>query len=378
MLPSSAVERSTALPWLSAWMLLIVYASLFPFDGWRLSAGASAWQMLALPWPPWRVRFDEIANLLGYLPLGALACYGLLRARQTERNAWALSVLAAACLSYGVEVTQGFLPSRVPSLKDTAFNVVGAAIGAAALIVLGKGGTLVRLQAARSAWFDRGGAVASMLLTMWPIGLLFPAPVPLGLGHGWATLANWTTTALEGTPFQAWGETLTAAPLVNAAAPMAIAAEHELAIVAVGLLAPCLVAYATISHVKRRVLLAFGALFLAIGVTTLSVALTFGPEHALAWVTPNVMIGLGTGTMFSLLCVAIPPRASAWLGALTIAGLVVAVGLAPTDPYYAERLSTWEQGQFIRFHGVSQWVGWLWPYVAWLWLVDCGWRGDEP
>ena len=26
--------------------------------------------------------------------------------------------------------------------------------------------------------------------------------------------------------------------------------------------------------------------------------------------------------------------------------------------------SGWEQGRFIRFHGAAQWVGWLWPYAA--------------
>ncbi|MDP3836377.1 MAG: VanZ family protein, partial [Hydrogenophaga sp.] len=27
-------------------------------------------------------------------------------------------------------------------------------------------------------------------------------------------------------------------------------------------------------------------------------------------------------------------------------------------------LEVWEQGRFIRFHGLSQWLGWLWPFAA--------------
>jgi hypothetical protein len=27
-------------------------------------------------------------------------------------------------------------------------------------------------------------------------------------------------------------------------------------------------------------------------------------------------------------------------------------------------LQTWEQGRFIRFHGVAQWLGWLWPFAV--------------
>ena len=29
----------------------------------------------------------------------------------------------------------------------------------------------------------------------------------------------------------------------------------------------------------------------------------------------------------------------------------------------------WEQGRFIRFHGLARWVGWLWPYLAMVWLL---------
>ena len=37
---------------------------------------------------------------------------------------------------------------------------------------------------------------------------------------------------------------------------------------------------------------------------------------------------------------------------------------APTSAYFAQTLQIWEQGRFIRFFGLGQWVGWLWPYAA--------------
>ncbi len=37
---------------------------------------------------------------------------------------------------------------------------------------------------------------------------------------------------------------------------------------------------------------------------------------------------------------------------------------APISPYFAQSLEVWEQGRFIRFHGLSQWLGWLWPFAA--------------
>jgi hypothetical protein len=32
-------------------------------------------------------------------------------------------------------------------------------------------------------------------------------------------------------------------------------------------------------------------------------------------------------------------------------------------------LQAWEQGRFVRFHGLAQWIGWLWPYAAIGWLL---------
>src|SRR5438132_1179680 len=60
---------SSAVP--LAWLYtgLIVYASLYPFSGWR-PPGSSPLAFLMQPWWPWWTWFDLIANLLGYLPFG--------------------------------------------------------------------------------------------------------------------------------------------------------------------------------------------------------------------------------------------------------------------------------------------------------------------
>ena len=34
-------------------------------------------------------------------------------------------------------------------------------------------------------------------------------------------------------------------------------------------------------------------------------------------------------------------------------------------------LQNWEQGQFIRFHGLIQWLGWLWPFALLVYLMRC-------
>jgi hypothetical protein len=49
--------------------------------------------------------------------------------------------------------------------------------------------------------------------------------------------------------------------------------------------------------------------------------------------------------------------------------LVASVAQAPADPYVTQSLQAWEQGRFVRFHGITQWLGSLWPWLALLWLL---------
>ena len=74
--------------------------------------------------------------------------------------------------------------------------------------------------------------------------------------------------------------------------------------------------------------------------------------------------------LLALLMVPLPRRLAAGVGLVALTGLVVGVAQAPADPYFAQSLQAWEQGRFVRFHGLAQWVGWLWPYLAMGWLLS--------
>ncbi len=351
-----------------AFAALVVYASLYPFMGWRWPAVQDASALLQLPWPPWRSRFDEAANLIGYVPLGALLFVAMVRSGGSAVQGLTVAILCSAGLSYAVEVTQNFLPTRVPSLKDCAFNLAGAAVGALLGALLQAMGGIDRWQALRDRWFARRSAAALVLLLLWPIGLLFPAPVPLGLGQIGAELRQALEAAVAGTPWavdvEAWlgkGDELAAIPSLSRV--------QELLATAFGLAAPCLLAFSATRPGWHRVALLAGAVALALAVTTLSTALNFGPEHALAWWTPTTWWALALGAVLAGAALAAGPRLAAGLGLALSAALVVLVAQAPTDPYYAASLQGWEQGRFIRFHGLAQWIGWLWPYAAIIWLL---------
>jgi len=362
----TARHRSSA-AWLAlAYALLVVYASLYPFEGWRWPPGRTARDLALLPEAIHHDTFDIWSNGLGYVPLGLLLALAGLRSGWRQRVAVPLAVLLAALLSYGCEWLQNFVPQRVPTRGDFQLNVAGALGGALLAWALQAGGLVDRWGRLRRRWFAGDAAYALALLVLWPLGLLFPAPAPLALGHGIDGARAWLADVLEGV---SWASSLQ--PLLQPPAngllqmpPLA-----EFAASALGLLAPCLVAFVVTPRGWRRVGLALGALALGVAAMTLSTALNFGPHNALAWLGPRTLPALVAGLLLALACARLPPRLLCGLGLMALAALVAVVAQAPADPYLAQSLQGWEQGRFVRFHGLAQWLGWLWPWLAMAWLL---------
>jgi VanZ family protein len=359
-------HRSSAAPLAFAYAALVLYASLYPFTGWRWPPGQDLAALLAVPWPPWRDPFDVWANGLGYLPLGLLAALAARRSGLALGPTLALAVLAPALLSYGCEVLQQFIPTRHPSLKDAGMNAAGAAAGALLALALQRAGLIDWWHALRERWFVRDSAGALALLALWPVALLFPAPVPLGLGQVEDLLRGQIAEWLHGVP---WAEGALAVVEPGPARDVALSGLAEASITALGLLAPCLVAYSVVAPGWRRVVLALGAVALAMATMTLATLLNFGPQHALAWIGRVTLPALVAGGLVALALAPAPRIVVLGVALIVLTGLVFGVARAPADPYFAQSLQLWEQGRFVRFHGLAQWIGWLWPYVALAWAL---------
>lgn len=359
-----AGHRSSAVPLAAMYAALIVYASLYPFAGWRVP-GVSIWSFLSLRFPHWWTGFDLVSNLLGYVPMGALLFGALVRSGRSAAQSLALAVAAGAVLSFTMELLQNFLPQRVSSNVDLALNIAGSLLGALAGALVDALGGVARWQTVRERWFIDRSAGGLALLVLWPVGLLVPAPVPFGGGQVWPRLRDALASALEDSKVAAWFDPwLQGDTDVSSLSP-----GSEFIVIALGVLAPCLVAYSISRPGWRRVLLSLGAAAVGLGATTLSTALNFGPEHAFAWRTPTAVPALAAGLALALLLAWVPRRATAGLGLIALTALVALVAQAPADAYFSESLQAWEQGRFIRFHGVARWIGWLWPYAAMAWLL---------
>ena len=362
-------QRTSALPLALALSCLIAYASLYPFTDWR-NQGISPLAYLSAPLPRYWTGFDVVTNVLGYAPVGFLLALSGLRSGLT-RGAVTLAVLVAAVLSFGMETLQSYLPTRIPSNVDLALNIFGAWLGACAAWVLEKLGAVSRWSRFRARWFALDARGALVLLVLWPVALLFPAPVPLGLGQVFERLETALADALDGTPFLVWlpVREIELQPLVPGA---------ELVCVALGALTPCLLGYCVVRTVWQRAVLSLAMIAIGVGVSALSAALSYGPEHAWAWLDMPVRAGLALAGVLALVLLALGRSGAAAFALLALAIQLGLLNQAPASAYFAQTLQTWEQGRFIRFHGLVQWLGWLWPYAALLYLLDRLSNGEKP
>ena len=357
-------HKTSAWPLSLVYVGLVVYASLYPFADWR-DQGPLPWGFLVAPWPHYWTAFDLLSNVLGYAPLGFLLALGALRTGQ-GRRAVLLATVAGGTLSLLMETLQGYLSSRVPSNIDFLLNLAGAWLGAVTSTLLEKLGAIDRWIRFRARWFVPEARGALVLLALWPFALLFPAAVPLGLGQVFERVEAGLAELLLDTPFLEWlpVRTVELQPLVPG---------MEMSCVLLGALIPCLLGFSVIPSMARRAGFVLAVLAAAISATLLSATLSYGPVHAWAWFSLPVKAGLVLAGVIALLLLRVPARVCAALLLLGLGLYLSLINQAPASPYFAHNLQVWEQGRFIRFHGVAQWLGWLWPYAVLLYVLTRVW-----
>lgn len=355
------MHKTSAWPLALTYTALIVFASLFPFDGWREQGISPLVFLTARMPPPYWTWFDVSTNVIGYAPLGFLLALALLRTGWS-RAAVPLALLAGALLSLGMEFLQIYLPQRVPSNMDLALNALGTCLGALLALLLEWLGAIAHWSRFRARWFVPQARGALVLLALWPWALLFPAALPFGLGQMWLRMEAAVAELLADTPFLAW--------MPEREAPLRqLSPSGELLAVALGLLVPCLLGYSVVPHRGRRALLALTAVVVGVAATALSAMLSYGPAHAWEWLTPAARAGIVVGLGAALAALALSRRASMAVLLLVLVWHLGLLNQAPVDAYFAQTLQTWEQGRFIRFHGLGQWLGWMWPYVVLVYAV---------
>jgi len=353
----SPVARAALL----AYLLLITYASWFPFSGWR-GAGLSPLTFLTLAMPQYWTMFDVVVNIIGYIPLGMLlvpALHPFLRGFWAWLGAAILGVLVSGVM----EAVQTYLPSRVPSNLDFMTNSAGALIGAAIGLV-GARSYLNhnRMYQLRQRWFAPHASQGLVLLALWPVAQIYPLGYMFGHGQLLPIFSDWLSQLLD-----------TDIDLVTMLRPgSAMSVEQywlsETVITACGMTGAVLTMLCLLNRNAPRARLILGMLGAALLLKALSSSLLFTPDNAFVWITPGAQGGFLIGLiMLSGLAFA-PQVAQRRLAVVTLLLSLLVVNTIPVNPYFMATLQGWVQGKFLNFNGAAQFLSLLWPFFA-LWFL---------
>ena len=344
---SSPLARAAA----AVYALLLVYSGLSPWSGWH-DLGVAPMAYLTAPVPRHLSTFDLIVNVLGYMPLGALVVLAL-HPRVRSEVAIGLALVAGLVLSGSIEALQTYLPSRVASNLDVATNSMGTLAGAAlaapfAPSLIDRG----RLAHVRLRWFERRPSMLLLLVSLWPLVQLYPEPMLFGTGDLRDAFGP-VVAALGGTWF-------TLDPVDFGPAEFVLA---EAFVVAAKVLAVGLAFASTMRPPAPRIKLLLGLLLAALAMKSLATGLLYGPERALAWLTPGAFGGLALGTLALVVSSAGPVQWLPRFALLALVAALVAVNIVPQNPYYLVTMQSWRQGALLNFNALMGWLSMLWPYV---------------
>ena len=334
-------DSATGSVQLMAWaiflyVVLIVYASLFPLTGWRWPQ-EPLWHFLLWPWGMETSRSDVVSNVLAYVPLGILLVMrGKARGRSGLHNV-ALAALSGWCLSLSVESIQQWLPDRMPSAIDLVTNLGGTCLGACAgLMFAGESDLAQRLRAARAAWCVPDPAVSGGLLALliWVLSQLSPFVPSLDLGTVKAGLSAIWMILNQPSRFD-----------------MVLALIYALNILGLGLLAQ------TLTRPERR---SWPLFALLVTVTLLLKIIVVGRVLA-----PEALAGLAAALVLLLFLLELSVRTAAWGAMIAVAaGFIVAEMRSMDGPLHPFNWIPFAGEMDRNIYGFASILGGVWPFVA--------------
>ena len=331
-----------------AYALLLIYGTLFPFNGW-LTQETSVWKLLMERGIRNTSKADILTNLLVYMPLGLL----LMRSIKNRSNSFhglILVTITSFLLSLALEYLQTRLPGRVPSILDLALNTLGGFSGALIALSLNPdtivGSRLYRLRAA----YIHPGPLANLgllALTFWALSQLSPLVPSIDLGN----LRNGIKPL--------WYTFLSPATL-----EWIRVTEYALSITAAGIIS------STLLRIR------YNALFLFAGFTSLVLLLkipVIGRQLSL-----EALLGLAIGLIATFILYDRSLRTRLLAAALALTGMVLASSLHVPANAVAGLPTAFNWIPF-RSHlsnnitGLIDILGSLWPFVA---LAYLGWLSN--
>jgi VanZ family protein len=346
---------------LLAYAFLIVYASWYPFSGWR-DLGIHPLAFLSTPFPYYWTFFDVATNVVGYAPFGLLLVLAV-HPRLKGALAVLTAVLAAALMSCAMEAVQTYLPTRVASNLDLCTNAAGALLGA----LLGAGLRYRLLESSRlldlrQRWINDGAGRGLVVVGLWPLAQIYPVSHFFGLGQLFGALSGWLSALLV--------EPIDLATLLFNGA--SLSSEQywlsEVVITVCGLIGGVLTLLVLLRKSAPRLRLSLVLVGCALLVKIFASALFFAPENAFISITPATLRGLLIGAGLLLPMAFLPFGFQRRIASYSLIVGIFIINLLPPNPYFISTLQTWVQGKFLNFNGAAQFLSVAWPFFA-LWFL---------
>ena len=319
---------------LAVWMLLLAYASLYPFFPLRLPGSEAIGGFFQ---PRTLIRSDVAFNIVAYVPLGMFACL-YFRGIAAGRRAILKAAALGAGFSLAMEFLQLFVPNRHVSSIDLASNTAGALIGAMAFaepvysLATRPLGELRESLVIPGAWGDAG----LVLVMLWLLAQLNPALPFFGAGDIGGADARIEFAILQ-------------------------AAAVAMSICGFGLFVSALL---KTDHGALRVTLVL--LSIAVWIKFAAAPLLLQPHYRADWVDEERVSGLLLGILafVALRTIARPGRI--YLGlVLILAGALFSKIFGAYSPVEElVRLFRWPHGQVGSFATLTRFLHELWPLGA--------------
>jgi VanZ family protein len=328
-----------------AYLLVLGYASLQPFRGWRWPP-EEILHFLSAPWPRFITLQDVAVNFGAYVPLGLLLSIGC-GARYGAARGAVVATLTAAAFFVTMEVAQMFLPARIASNVDLLANSLGALLGAMAAPLLAPAQPIGgRIHSARRRLFLEGmpADAGLVIVGLWLVTQFHATGQLFGTGALRATL-DLSSTFIH-TPL--------------------LALSSEAAVVMFSLLGIGLMLSALMHERDRPLHVIAAVIGTALALKIVSAVAVVRVSAPFAWLTPGVLLGLTAGwlLLWGAVRMARPLKLAA--AAACIVAATVVINLAPDNPYHSVPPQLLARGasHFLNFSGIVRALSELWPLLA--------------
>ncbi|MES2205775.1 MAG: VanZ family protein [Pseudomonadota bacterium] len=331
----------------AGYLLLVLYVSLIPFEGWDFKALDNQPLFVFRPLGNYWLASDIVFNILAYIPVSILLFFSL-----PNISVWlrALITFLITCFfSFGIEYTQEFLPSRVANWLDWLTNSIGAIIGLGCVY-----------KARQHPWFlaylsriygkifhlTPSHIAGQALIAIWILMHINPAIPPFGLIYQRETPSN--------DVIRVWIESIQ------------IAFEY----VGIGLFFSLLIRQ---ERSIRRYILSFSIAALAL--KYIGAKALFHPDfkvvHAHQW------LGLGIGSAWLFILLWLPPFRRKIAAGVALASAIgvsfLGKDLLRTDIPFG--LFNWSYGQLIHFNQLT--FATIWTVTTWM-IIQLAMLNDTP